>query len=161
MKHKVTIAARADIEAAADVVYGVLADYHEGHRQIVSPRFFQDWQVKQGGYGAGTILEYNAIVFGRKQAHRAVVSEPEPGRVLVETEEQLQTTFTVDRLDGNRSHVTITTVFHTSKGLQGVVEQLLMPGMLRPMYKEEIRELEQVAQGKKDEPVKSATKATE
>ncbi len=159
MSKEIVISVTADVDAAAEVVYEVLADYQQGHRDIVSPKFFQDWHVEQGGHGAGTVLSYNAVTLGTKRPHRAVVSEPEPGRVLVETEETLHTTFTVDALDANRSRVNFTTIVTPSKGVQGMIERLLMPPMLRPMYREEIRQLELYAQGKRDEALKS-TKAT-
>jgi hypothetical protein len=145
MGKKMTISVTLDIDAPADKVYDVIADYHQGHRSIVSPKFFQDWHVEQGGHGAGTVLTYTAATLGTRIPHRAVVSEPEPGRVLVETEETLHTTFTVDPLGANRARVNFTTVVTPSKGVQGAIERLVMPPLLKPLYKEEIRQLGKVA----------------
>ena len=161
MGKQITISVRGDVDAAADVVYAVFADYRQGHRLIVSPKFFRDWHVEQGGYGAGTILTYTAMALGQKTPHRAVVSEPQPGRVLVETEETLCTTFTVDAVGADRAKVDITTITTTAKGMRGVVERLIMPWVLRPLYREEIRHLELYAQGKKDEALKNTTATTE
>jgi hypothetical protein len=145
MSKGITTSVTQDINASASAAYAVLADYHDGHRRIVSPKLFQDWHVEQGGHGAGTILTYTAVIMGTKQAHRAVVSEPEPSHVLRETEDNLHTTFTVDALDADKTRVNFTTVSTASKGIQGTIERLLMPLILRPYYKEEIRQLERVA----------------
>ena len=38
----------------------------------------------EGGYGAGSVITYDLIAFGKASHVRARVTEPEPGRVLVE-----------------------------------------------------------------------------
>ena len=70
-----------------------------------------------------------------------VVSEPEPSRVLVETnvDGSSFTRFTLDPADdGESTHLTITTEFTSRNGLLGVVERLIMSMMLRRIYREEL-----------------------
>ena len=63
--------------------------------------------MEQGGYGAGTVIRCSIRVMGRTQTFRASITEPEPGRVLVETDLTMPsvTTFTVDpaKRDGTRT----------------------------------------------------------
>ncbi len=145
---QIQAAASAEIDAAPEVVYAIIADYREGHPRILPEKYFLGLEVEQGGVGAGTVIRCQMRVFGQTQTFRAVVSEPEPGRVLAETipdERGLVTTFTVEpRKGGRRSHVTIATTW-TSRGVQAIVERLLAPPMLRRIYTEELQKLNHVA----------------
>lgn len=78
------VTASALIPARRERVYNILANYREGHPRIL-PKQFSNLVVEQGGLGAGTVIRFQMSVFGRKQTFRAEISEPEPGRVLVET----------------------------------------------------------------------------
>jgi hypothetical protein len=81
---------------------------------------------------------------------RAAITEPEPGRLLVESDldRDSVTRFRVEPLDAadgkSRSRVTISTRWSTP-GLRGWVERLLAPPMLERMYAEELRNLEAAA----------------
>jgi hypothetical protein len=86
-------------------------------------------------------------VMGRAQAFRAVISEPEPGRVLVETEltTNAVTTFTVDpRGDGQHARVQISTELETRGGILGKLHRALITQYLRSTYKRELKNLETV-----------------
>jgi hypothetical protein len=80
---------------------------------------------------------------------RAAVTEPQPGRVLVETiieGDPLVTTFTVEPADGGRAcDVTIASVIEQKPGLRGMIERVLSPRILQPMYREELRLLNEYA----------------
>jgi hypothetical protein len=80
---------------------------------------------------------------------RATVTEPEPGRVLVETiieGDPLVTTFIVAPADGGRAcEVTITSVIEKKPGVRGMIERFLSPRILEPMYREELRLLDEYA----------------
>jgi hypothetical protein len=131
------------IDATPEKVYGVLIDYRGGHRAIL-PKVFTDMTVKQGGYGAGTKLHIQMNVYGNKMEFHQVVSEPEPGRVLVEANEDgaTITTFIIEpRADGRQSYVTIQTDTKVSTGLRGVIEKWTTPPVMRRIYKEELRNL--------------------
>jgi hypothetical protein len=131
------------IPAPALRVYETLADYRDGHRRILPRPPFVSLDVLEGGTGDGTVIRVAMRVLGRTQTYLAVVTEPEPGRTLVETNENgYITTFTVDPSDDGRSHVTISTQLTARGGIAGALERWLVPRLLRPVY---VRELEQLA----------------
>ena len=101
------------IEAPAELVYRTLADYREGHPSILPKQYFISLEVEHGGFGEGTIINFQTRVLGATQSFRSEITEPQPGSVLVETnigEMAGKTTFTIESLDGGaRSRVTIAT----------------------------------------------------
>jgi hypothetical protein len=142
----IRVSASAVVDAPPGVVYSVLADYRTGHPSILPPRTFRDFEVQRGGTGAGTVISFSMRVLGRTRTFRAEVTEPEPGRTLVESYPGSGevTTFTVDPAGAGRSSVTITTEW-AARGLAGLVQRLLAPPVLRRVYAEELRNLARVA----------------
>lgn len=147
-KHVIT--ASAIIPARRERVYALLANYQDGHQRIL-PRQFSDLIVEQGGIGAGTVVRFRMTFFGRRQNLRAAISEPEPGRVLVETYLEpvgTVTTFTID--PGTApvdSRVTISTEFPVRGGIPGLIEKTIAALLLKPIYKQELVNLARVATG--------------
>ncbi|HEX6307714.1 MAG TPA: SRPBCC family protein [Longimicrobiales bacterium] len=131
----------ARLDAAPQDLYAILADYHQGHASILPKPPFVDLTVEQGGIGAGTIIRVRMRVLGRVRAYRAVVTEPDPGHVLVETNENgYVTSFTVEPLsDGRHTSVTIATEMPGRAGVIGALERWLMPRLLRPVYARELK----------------------
>jgi len=144
------ITASAIIPARRERVYSIIANYKDGHPRIV-PKQFSDMVVEQGGVGAGTVIRFQMSVFGKKQTFRAAITEPEPGRVLVETDLDSNgavTTFTIDPGTAPAdSRVTISTVLPVRGGVLGLVEKKLSTLLLRPMYLQELANLARVATG--------------
>jgi hypothetical protein len=139
------------INARPEAVYAVLSDYRVGHPAILPKPYFTGLTVEQGGKGAGTIAKAEMNVFGVKQVYRLVVTEPEPGRVMVETDDTvgIVTTFTVDSVgDGSQSKVTISTDAKTSAGFRGFMERLMNPPITRKIYNEELDLLASYVEGK-------------
>jgi hypothetical protein len=141
----IQVAASRAFPVPAPLVYDILADYREGHPSIL-PDAFSNLEVLEGGIGAGTIIQFDLKLAGRTSTTTATVSEPEPGRVLREIESQrgLATTFTVESKGSGGCRVSIVTTWKAS-GLKGLVERLLVPAMLRPLYEEQLDEIGQVA----------------
>ena len=136
--------AAALIEAPAERVYNVLADYQNGHPHILPKPYFISLEVEQGGFGAGTIINFAMRVNGETQKFRGVISEPEPGRVLEETYVEpggVVTTFTVSPVNGGRSsEVRISTAGQTTRdGLLGSLERSLTQTYLKRIYKKELK----------------------
>ncbi len=147
---QITAKAEAMLEASSEEVYATIADYRQGHPNIL-PKEFYDLQVEQGGYGAGTIFRFKMRVLGVEQSFYQRVSEPEPSRVLVEQDidsvQHVTTTFRVTPLEqGQQSHVEISTTMHPSPGLRGLVERILVPMINTRIYHKELKLLEEVAQ---------------
>lgn len=142
-----TISAAALIRAPATQVYAIIADYDHGHPRILPKPPFVSLEVEQGGIGAGTIIRVHMRVLGRLQTFRATITEPEPGRVLVETiDNGTITTFMVEpREHGQHAHVTIATDLATRPGLAGRLEAWLTTRLLRPAYEKELAQLAVVA----------------
>jgi len=78
------ISATRRIAAPPEAVYAVFADYREAHPRILPPSFFVGLTVEEGGYGEGTVVLVKGRFAGRVRTLRGVVTEPEPGRLLVE-----------------------------------------------------------------------------
>ena len=132
------------IDAPAEDVYAVLADYREGHPAIVPKQYFTELTVEEGGTGTGTRLLVRMKVFGVESTYRMVVSEPEPGRVLVEADDEagVVTTFTVDPLDsGSNCRLTIETSMRSKPGIGGFFERLFTPMISRRIYKKELSQI--------------------
>jgi hypothetical protein len=90
-------------------------------------------------------------ILGKKQTFRAAITEPDPGRVLVETDLDTNgavTTFTVDAGTApGDSRVTISTQLRVRRGLLGFIEKTFSTLLLRPMYVQELANLSRVATG--------------
>jgi len=137
--HRVTATAR--IHAAPEIVYAIIADYRNGHPRIV-PDVFSGLTVERGGIGEGTIIRFRVRIFGISRSFRAAVTEPEPGRVLVETDLDSNgavTTFTVNPgPDLANSEVTISTELPARTGLLGVIQRFVTSRFLQPLYVKEL-----------------------
>jgi uncharacterized protein YndB with AHSA1/START domain len=148
--HKVTVedagrtfevSATRRIAAPAEDVYRVFADYREAHPRILPPSFFVGLAVEEGGYGAGTTVLVTGRFAGRTRAIRGHVTEPEPGRLLVESypEERMVTSFRVaPEPGGEASFVTISTRFPRRWGPAGWLEERVVRRLLSRVYAEEL-----------------------
>ena len=147
---KHTVRASAIIPARRERVYSLIANYRDGHARIL-PRQFSELVVEQGGIGAGTIIRFHMSVFGKRQTLRAEITEPEPGRVLVETSLDTNgavTTFSIDPGTAPAdSRVTISTELRVRSGIPGWIERKLATLLLRPIYLKELENLARVATG--------------
>jgi hypothetical protein len=123
-------------------VYDLIADYHNGHPGILPPRYFQNVVVEAGGRGAGTRIRFDMKSYGVTKTCYASITEPEPGRVLVETDRDTGTTthFLVEPTSGGKTQVTFDTAYKAT-GLRGLIEALLVPPYLRKVYAAELQQL--------------------
>jgi hypothetical protein len=139
--------ASALIHAPPQDLYAIIADYHQGHPQILPKPPFVSLAVEQGGTGTGTVIRVHMRVLGQLQTFRAVVTEPKPGRILMETNDNgYVTTFTVEpRADGQHASVTIATEITGRAGVLGVLERWFVTWLLRPVYVKELGQLAAVA----------------
>ena len=127
------------VDASPEVVHGIIADYRIGHQAILPKEYFASVKVVEGGTGAGTVLDLHMTVMGTDRKARQTVSEPEPGRVLVEKDDLATTTFTFDSEEGGtKTKVTITTEIQSSPGFRGFMERLMTPPVLKRIYREEL-----------------------
>jgi hypothetical protein len=147
MSKSFTVKASARMTAPADVVYSIIADYRNGHPQILPKQYFEWLEVEQGGHGEGTVIRFQMRVLRQTRVLRAVVTEPEPGRVLVETDtggDGPVTTFTVEPEESG-SHVTFSTELTSARGPLGLLERFVLKRVLRRIYARELEQLGRVA----------------
>lgn len=140
----IQVAVTATIDAPPARVYAILADYRNHHPHILPKAYFVKVDVTKGGQGTGTEFVADMNIYGSKRTFHMTVSEPEPGRVIAETDAKLgtYTTFTVEPLEGGaKSKVTIATESRTSAGLGGWLESLTTPMIMRKIYQEELQQL--------------------
>jgi hypothetical protein len=142
----VVASAEGTVSAPADQVYGYLADMREHHPRFLPPQY-SDFRVESGGVGAGTVTRFTVTAGGRSRAYRMTVAEPEPGRVLTESDagSSLVTRTTVTP-QGDASRVEISTSWQGAGGIGGFFERIFAPRAMRSIYEDEIRRLDAYAQ---------------
>ena len=147
---KQTISVSKLISVPAQTAYRLIADYREGHPRILPKPYFLSLDVEKGGYGEGTVIHFQMKVMGRVLSFHSVITEPTPGRVLVETDLNTGavTSFVVEpHQEGKQSFVTISTTTNVPDGIAGKIQGWLTTQLLRPIYLKEIEQLAAVAAG--------------
>jgi hypothetical protein len=142
---QINVAADGRVDAPPETVYGYLADMREHHPRFLPPAF-SDYEVESGGVGAGTITRFKVTAGGRSRDYRMQVAEPEPGRVLTETDTRssLVTTTTVTP-EGDASVVRISTTWEGAGGIGGFFERMFAPRVMRRIYADELARLNDYA----------------
>jgi uncharacterized protein YndB with AHSA1/START domain len=137
---KVEASAERTIDAPAGQVYGYLADMHQHPRFL--PPAFSDFKVEEGGVGAGTVTTFKVTAGGRTRSYRMRITEPEPGRTLVESDanSSLVTTFNVEP-QGDKSLVRISTRWDGASGVGGFFERTFAPRAMHRMFLDELERL--------------------
>jgi hypothetical protein len=138
-----TVSASAHIDADPSLVYSIISNYKTEHARIL-PDAFSDLAVEQGGIGDGTVIRFQMRVLWRSQTFRAAITEPVPGRVLVETDLETNgaaTTFVVEEGSARDAHVTISTELTSRRGVLGAIERRVVSAVLRPLYEKELGKL--------------------
>jgi uncharacterized protein YndB with AHSA1/START domain len=140
----IEVSAARVVGAPAETVYRLIAD-HEHHARFLPPNF-SDFRVESGGVGAGTVTRFKLTAGGRTREYRMQVAEPEPGRVLTEsdTESSLVTTWTVEP-EGDQARVEIATRWEGAGGIGGFFERLFAPRVMRGLYADELERLDAYA----------------
>jgi Polyketide cyclase / dehydrase and lipid transport len=146
----IAVAAERLIAAPADAVYGYVADMREHHPHFL-PDAVEDFEVESGGVGAGTVTRFTLNAGGRRREYRMEVGEPEPGRVLTESDtgSSLVTTFSVTP-QGSSSRVEISTRWEGAGGIGGIFERLFAPRVMRGIYADELERLDAYARAQQD-----------
>ena len=138
------------MNAPADAVFGYIRDMREHHPKFLPPAF-SDFQVESGGVGAGTVTRFKVTAGGRTREYQMTVDEPEPGRVLRESDNNssLITKFTVTPREGAQgaaSQVEISTSWQGAGGIGGFFERTFAPRAMRAIYEDELQRLDTYAQ---------------
>jgi hypothetical protein len=96
--------------------------------------------------GAGTVHSFRMTAGGRLRDFRMRVQEPDPGRVLTESDERssMVTTWLVIP-EGPACRVRVETRWQGAGGVGGLFERLLAPRVLRRLYADELERLDRYA----------------
>ncbi len=143
---KILVNTERTVDAPADTVYGYIADHREHHPHFLPPAF-SDFRVESGGVGAGTVTRFRVTAGGRSRDYRMTVAEPEPGRVMTEsdTNSSLVTTWTVTPQGEKQSTVQLSTSWDGAGGVGGFFERTFAPRAMRKIYGDELDRLDAYA----------------
>ena len=145
MSNDIRIQASYEIDAPPQAIYNVIADYRVGHQAILPRPAFEEMVVEEGGFGAGTVIRLRIRIFGKAYFYHQRVSEPEPGRVIQETDidtGQL-TRFFIDPLNnGQRTRVTIASEFPAQSKAFIFLERIMHQFITKRLFNIELRQLE-------------------
>lgn len=131
------------IDATPEEIHAVVADYRVGHPAILPKPYFSDLTIEQGGFGAGTVIRFYVQVMGRKYPYHQRVTEPVPGRKIVETDIETGqfSSFTFEPVNARQTRVTIQIDTPASPGLMGVLERLTQAAFSRRLLNIELQQL--------------------
>jgi Polyketide cyclase / dehydrase and lipid transport len=140
----ITVVQEGAVGAPAELTYRLIAD--DAHHQRFLPEGFSDFEVLEGGVGAGTLHRFTASAGGRSRTYVMRVDEPEPGRVITESDQSssLVTTFTVTPT-GDTCLVRIETRWDGAGGIGGFFERTFAPRVMRKVYADELARLDRYA----------------
>jgi hypothetical protein len=135
-----TVEATAErvIEAATpDQVWQLVADYANGRPKIL-PEAFQDYRLEAGGMGAGTVVAYTLHAAKRERPYRLEVSEPQPGRVLEEsdTTSSFTQTWTVEPAETGGTRLSLACSWSGAGGVGGFFEGIFAPKGVARLYEQ-------------------------
>ncbi|MDX6718691.1 MAG: hypothetical protein QOJ63_945 [Solirubrobacteraceae bacterium] len=147
----ITVVQEGRVGAPADLTYRLIAD--DSHHQRFLPDGFSDFEVLEGGVGAGTLHRFTVTAGGRAREYVMRVDEPQPGRVITETDQgsSLVTTFTVTP-EGDACSVRIETRWNGAGGIGGFFERTFAPRVMRKMYADELARLDSYARDQASAP---------
>ena len=133
------------VRQPSDFVHHLFADFVNHHPNFLPPSF-GNVQIESGGYGAGTVYRFTQRSAGQTRAFKMVVTEPDPGRILIEQDQlsDLKTTFTFTPV-GQQTRITLETDWESAGGLSGVLEAWFAPMLMRGLYRDELNRFEAYA----------------
>lgn len=142
---QIRVEVEKDIDAPAELVYRLIADHQRHHPKFLPPAF-SDFQLESGGVGEGTVTRFKVTAGGRTRTYHMDVTEPDPGRVMRESdrESSLVTTWTVEP-QGSSARVHLCTTWDGAGGIGGFFERTFAPRVMRGIYADELERLNQYA----------------
>ena len=123
------------VTAEPERVYDALADY-AGTRGQVLPGQFSEYEVREGGKGAGTVVHWKLQATSKRVRDCLFdVTAPTPGQ-LVETDRNstMVTTWTVTPAGEGRSKIVTATAWQGATGVGGFFERTFAPKGLNRIY---------------------------
>ena len=138
----IQVTAERTVNAPAEAVYGYIRDMHV-HPKFLPPAF-SDFHIESGGVGTGSVTRFKVTAGGRTREYHMTVDEPEPGRVLRESDQKssLITRFIVDPAVSGSSLVQISTSWQGAGGIGGFFERTFAPRAMKAIYEDELARLD-------------------
>jgi len=135
------------VRAPVERAHAIVADYRELHPRILPKPPFVSLDVLRGGVGAGTEIEVKMRMLGKVRTLHGDVTEPEPGRLIVESYrgENLVTSFRFEPTARGETTATISTDLEVHDGIRGAVERWFVKSSLHPVYHRELELLDALA----------------
>ncbi|MCZ4123744.1 SRPBCC family protein [Streptomyces sp. H39-S7] len=123
------------IEAEAERVYDALADY-AGTRKTLLPEQFSEYEVREGGSGAGTLVHWKLQATSKRIRDCLFdVTAPTAGQLVeADRNSSMVTTWTVTPAGTGRSKVVVTTTWDGAGGVGGFFERTFAPKGLGRIY---------------------------
>ena len=143
MKPQIATASKV-FNILAEEIYNIIADYHNGHPHILPKQYFLSLEVEEGGFGEGTIVLFQMRLLGQTQSFRSLITEPDPGRLVVETDIKsgIPTSFIVEPAGDGQTRVTISTELKGRSAVEGWIAKVI----LQNVYRQELELLGEFAE---------------
>ncbi len=107
--------------------------------------YFLSLQVEEAGVGVGTIIKFSMRILRRRQDFRYLITEPQPGRLLVETNIHSEMATSFQLAPADNSSLTRVTISTELRG-RNWIEALLARPMLEKIYRQELAQLARLAE---------------
>ncbi len=123
------------VAATPEAVFGTLADYANARREVL-PEQFSEYEVREGGAGAGSVVHWRLQATSKRVRDVLVeASEPSPGR-LVEKDRNssMVTTWTVTPAGEGRAKVVVEATWTGAGGIGGFFERTFAPKGLNRIH---------------------------
>ncbi|MDX3237591.1 SRPBCC family protein [Streptomyces sp. ME03-5709C] len=131
-----------EIAASPESVLAALADY-AGTRQRLLPGQYSEYEVREGGSGAGTLVHWKLQATEKRVRDCLLeVTEPTPGQ-LVESDRNstMVTTWTVTPAGEGRTKAVVTSTWTGAGGIGGFFERAFAPKGLNRIHDEVLARL--------------------
>lgn len=139
---------RRDLPFPAATVYAIVADVRDHHFRVVPESVDRStYRVLEGGYGAGTVVEYQTAISRIDHPLRYLVEEPEPGRVVVFRHEGglVEKRYEVDAAGPAACTMTSRVRVARRAGFLGIIDRLLGRSFIQRMAEQKLDNIEQYA----------------
>ena len=142
---QVIVTAEREVAGSHQQVRAALADYAQTRPKILTEHF-SDYQVREGGQGAGSRVHWKFAATSKRVRDQLVeVSEPDDGSLVEkDANSSMLTTWRVAESGEGRSRVSVITTWDGAGGIGGFFERTFAPKGLRRVYDEMIGKLDTV-----------------
>jgi hypothetical protein len=140
---QVIVTAEREVAGSQQQVRAALADYAQIRPKILTDNF-SEYQVREGGVGAGTKVAWKFAATSKRVRDQLVeVSEPADGSIVEkDANSTLLTTWRVADSGEGRARVSVITTWDGASGIGGFFERTFAPKGLRRVYDEMIGKLD-------------------